>query len=88
MKGVENAILKGIFLIGKKKFFGKNFLGKNFLAKTFWDALFTKVHFRNEYEKTDFLIPYSIFLKKKSFHLLEGTINLFGNLKGQNGRTC
>jgi len=26
--------------------------------------------------------------KEKSFHLLEGTVNIFGNLKGQNGQNC
>jgi hypothetical protein len=38
------------------------------------------VHYRNQYEKIDYLIPYSIYSKKR-FHLLEGTMNLFGNFK-------
>jgi hypothetical protein len=34
-------------------------------------------------ERLIFLIPHSLYLKKKSFHLLKGTINTFWELKGQ-----
>jgi hypothetical protein len=32
---------------------------------------------------TDFVMPGSTYSKEKSFHLLEGLMNLFENLKGQ-----
>ncbi len=41
------------------------------------------VHFWNQYEKTDFFIPHLTYSKKKSFHLIEVTLDLFENLKGQ-----
>jgi hypothetical protein len=53
-----------------------------FLAKTFLGALyFTNIicTFRNQYEKTDFLMPLSTYSKKKSFYLLEGIMNFFEN---------
>ncbi len=39
------------------------------------------LHLWNRYEKTDFLMPHSTYSKKKSFHLLEGTMNVFESWK-------
>jgi hypothetical protein len=72
----------------KKSFAQKtDFLGKFSIGKiVFWLKLFrvhfllrSYVHFRNQYDKTDFLIPHSTYSKKKSFYLLEGTMNFFKN---------
>ncbi len=41
------------------------------------------LHFWNQYEKTDILIPHSPYLKKKVCHLLEGTLNTFWELNNQ-----
>ncbi len=51
-----------ICLSPKNWFFGQNFFCVQFLQRSY-------VHFRNQYEKTDFLIPHSTWSKKKSFHL-------------------
>jgi hypothetical protein len=51
-------------------------LRKNsFLAKTFLKKKWER--------KADFLIPHWTYSKKKCIYLLEGTMNLFGILKGQ-----
>ncbi len=34
-------------------------------------------------QKEDFLMPHLTYSKKKSFHLIEGTMKLYENLKGQ-----
>ncbi len=64
-----------------------------FLAKTFLVALFTKIKFtilKSVPVGKDgfFKISHSPFLRKKSFHLLEETMNmvLFENLKVKNRR--
>ncbi len=50
-----------------------------FWLKHFWvHFLRSYVQFWNQYEKMDVLRPDSIYLKKKSFHLLEGTMNFSG----------
>jgi hypothetical protein len=41
----------------------------------------TKRSYVHQYEKTNFLMPHSTYSKKKSFHLLKGTMNLFEELK-------
>ncbi len=73
--------------VPKKKFCPKKpiFLGKFSIAKiVFWlkhflGAIFTKVicTFLKSVRKEGFLIPHSTYSKKKSFHLLEGTMNFF-----------
>jgi hypothetical protein len=60
--------LKSKFSIGKIVFWLKLFL-VHFLLRSSY------VHFLNQCEKTDFLMPHSTYSKKKSFHLLEGTMN-------------
>ncbi len=62
--------------------FSKKCTQKKFCPKTdlinktiFWRKTFFGCE-KYEYEKTDFLIPHSPYLKKKSFNLLEGTMNV------------
>ncbi len=56
-----------------------------FFTNTFWSALFSKVlstFLNSVWKEWFFNTPLDLF-KEKSFHLLEGTKNFVGNLKGQ-----
>ncbi len=46
-----------------------------YLALLTWDPKKSLVHFLNQYEETDFFIPHSPYMKKKSF--LKGIVQPF-----------
>ncbi len=66
VSGTEN------LFTGQNVFWVHFLLSSNVLFEIFW----------NQYKKTDCLITYSTYTKKKSFHLLKGTIYTFWGLKG------
>jgi hypothetical protein len=69
-------------ILPKKPFFSGKIV---FWLKLVLGAFFTKVicRFLKSVRKDGFLMPFSNYSKKKSFHLLEGTMNLFDNFKGK-----